>query len=87
MLLKRWLVGDPLKIVSVAIYGATLVALYTSSTVYHSVTGRAKAICRKIDHTAIYLLIAKDHRGAAERAAEGGPAGAVPQGSAAAPQR
>ncbi|MBK9516253.1 MAG: efflux RND transporter permease subunit [Anaeromyxobacter sp.] len=36
---------------------------------------------------AIYLLIAKDHRGAAERAAEGGPAGAVPQGSAAAPQR
>ncbi|MBL8144246.1 MAG: hemolysin III family protein [Acidobacteria bacterium] len=52
------IVGDPWKITSIAIYGVTLVALYTSSAVYHSLTGRAKAICRKIDHTSIYLLIA-----------------------------
>jgi multidrug efflux pump len=37
---------------------------------------------------AIYLLIAKDRHGeAAAREAEGGPAGAVPQGTAAAPER
>ena len=50
--------GIPGRLVSVAVYGLTLVALYISSTVYHSVTGRTKAICQKIDHTAIYLLIA-----------------------------
>ena len=52
------LVGDPWKVFSIAVYGVTLIALYASSTLYHSLTGRAKDICRKIDHTAIYLLIA-----------------------------
>ena len=50
--------GDPWKIVSFSIYGAMLVALYVLSTVYHSVRGRAKAILRKLDHCAIYMLIA-----------------------------
>jgi hemolysin III len=50
--------GSPSKIISVAIYGATLVLLYSASTVYHSVQGRAKAIMRKVDHLSIYLLIA-----------------------------
>ena len=50
--------GDPWKIVSFSIYGTMLVALYVFSTVYHSVRGRAKAILRKLDHCAIYLLIA-----------------------------
>lgn len=50
--------GDIWKIVSVAIYGVTLVALYSASTVYHSVRGRAKAIMQKVDHFSIYLLIA-----------------------------
>ncbi|MCL4790931.1 MAG: hemolysin III family protein, partial [Gammaproteobacteria bacterium] len=50
--------GDPWKIVSFSIYGTMLVALYVLSTVYHSVRGRAKAILRKLDHCAIYLLIA-----------------------------
>jgi hemolysin III len=50
--------GDPWKIVSFSIYGAMLVALYVFSTVYHSVRGRAKDILRKLDHCAIYLLIA-----------------------------
>lgn len=52
------LAGDPWKIVSVSIYGVTLVLLYTFSTAYHSVRGRAKNVLRELDHHAIYLLIA-----------------------------
>src|ERR1035437_6538897 len=50
--------GDPWKLVSVSIYGVTLVLLYTFSALYHSVRGRAKDILRKLDHHGIYLLIA-----------------------------
>lgn len=50
--------GDPWKIVSFSIYGAMLLALYLSSTLYHSVRGRAKDVLRKFDYCAIYLLIA-----------------------------
>jgi hemolysin III len=50
--------GDPWKLVSFSIYGAMLVALYVFSTIYHSVRGPAKALLRKFDHCAIYLLIA-----------------------------
>ncbi|HLV15891.1 MAG TPA: hemolysin III family protein [Pseudomonas sp.] len=50
--------GDPWKIVGVSIYGVTLLLLYTVSTIYHSVRGRAKRILRKLDHLSIYLLIA-----------------------------
>lgn len=50
--------GDPWKVVSVSIYGATLVVLFSFSTLYHSTRGRAKEILRKFDHQSIYLLIA-----------------------------
>ena len=50
--------GDVWKIVSFSIYGASLFLLYTLSTLYHSLRGRAKQIFRKLDHIAIYLLIA-----------------------------
>ncbi|HID50358.1 MAG TPA: hemolysin III family protein [Chromatiales bacterium] len=50
--------GDPWKIVSFSIYGASLFLLYTLSTLYHSLRGRAKQIFMKLDHIAIYLLIA-----------------------------
>jgi hemolysin III len=50
--------GDGWKIFSMAVYGTTLVMLYSISTVYHSVRGRAKGILRKLDHLSIYLLIA-----------------------------
>ena len=50
--------GDPWKVVSVSIYGATLVLLYSFSTLYHSLRGRAKDILRELDHHSIYLLIA-----------------------------
>lgn len=52
-----WL-GDPWKIVSFSLYGTSLFLLYTFSTLYHSLRHRAKAVFRRLDHLAIYLLIA-----------------------------
>jgi len=41
------------------IFGTTLVLMYLSSTLYHTIPGEnVKMILRKIDHSAIYLLIA-----------------------------
>lgn len=50
--------GDPWKVVSVSIYGTTLVLLYSFSALYHSLRGRAKNVLRELDHHSIYLLIA-----------------------------
>lgn len=50
--------GDAWKVVGASIFGATLVLLYAVSTLYHSLRGRAKVVLRKLDHCAIYLLIA-----------------------------
>jgi hemolysin III len=50
--------GDPRKIASFSIYGGTLVALYLFSTLYHALSGPAKRIFRRLDHTSIYVLIA-----------------------------
>jgi len=51
--------GDPWKIVSFSIYGATLLLLYTSSSLYHAVKeGPSKMAFRQLDYSAIYLLIA-----------------------------
>ncbi len=51
--------GTALHVVSLAIYGSTLVLLYGASTVYHSVQSpRAKTVLELLDHVAIYLLIA-----------------------------
>lgn len=51
--------GDPWKVFSFSVYGATLVLLYCFSTIYHAVRNpRAKAVLQKLDHNAIYLLIA-----------------------------
>jgi hemolysin III len=49
---------DAWRVVSVSIYGASLLVLYTFSTLYHSLRGRAKRVFQQLDHTAIYLLIA-----------------------------
>ena len=52
--------ADPWKLASFAIYGLSMMALYTASTLYHcvntSVDGRIAL--RKLDHTSIYFLIA-----------------------------
>ena len=50
--------ADTVKIVSFTVYGVSLVLLYLASTLYHSLVGRAKAVFRKLDHGAIFLLIA-----------------------------
>jgi len=51
--------GDTSKLVSYTIYAVTLFVLYLSSTLYHSVSGSStKEFLQKVDHQAIYLLIA-----------------------------
>lgn len=48
-----------LKVTSVAIYGATMVLLYTVSTIYHGLgLNKAKVVFRSLDHCTIFLLIA-----------------------------
>lgn len=50
---------DLLLIISFTIFGLTLVLLYTMSTLYHSFSSVGlKRIFQKLDHVAIYLLIA-----------------------------
>lgn len=48
------------KVVSVLVYGLSLVGLFSASAVYHLVNAGPKvtAALRKLDHSAIYLLIA-----------------------------
>jgi hemolysin III len=51
--------GDAWHVTSTAIFGATLVLSYLTSTLYHSLRGdRVKEVLRKFDHAAIFLLIA-----------------------------
>lgn len=51
--------GDPWRVTAFAIYGATLVALYLASTLYHGIPfAGAKRVFQRLDHAAIYLLIA-----------------------------
>jgi len=50
--------ADPWKITSVSIYGVSLVLLFISSTLCHGHSGRFEAFFEKMDHLAIYLLIA-----------------------------
>jgi len=50
--------GDTLSIVSAALYGAGLIILYMSSTLYHSLTNyKAKKVFQILDHCSIYILI------------------------------
>ena len=50
---------DPRAVVSGAIYGATLLIMFTVSSVYHGLKpGKAKRVMRVIDHCDIYFLIA-----------------------------
>ena len=58
LLIVGW--GAPLKVVSLIIYGVSLIFLFSASATYHMVQVKDKAleIFRKIDHAAIYCLIA-----------------------------
>ncbi len=51
--------GDAWHVASFTVFGLTLLMLYTVSTIYHARRGgRAKALLLKLDHAAIFLLIA-----------------------------
>ncbi len=50
----------PAKVISFAVYGGCLIAMFSASGTYHMVRVKEKAleVFRKIDHSSIYLLIA-----------------------------
>lgn len=50
--------GDAWKVISISIYAVTSLLLYLTSTLYHGMRGAPKNVLRKMDHCAIYLLIA-----------------------------
>lgn len=59
MVVYAFLGGDPWRIVSVSIFGATLIILYVASTLYHAIPHPPlKRVMRVLDHSAVYLLIA-----------------------------
>ncbi len=50
---------DPWHTISIVIYGTTLILLYASSTLYHGLPhARAKPVLQRLDHAAIFTLIA-----------------------------
>ena len=51
--------GKAMNVIGASVFAATMVILYCASTVYHAVAhAGAKAFLRKLDHGAIFLLIA-----------------------------
>ncbi len=53
------LYADTRAVVSCAVFGSTLVVLYTTSTLYHAIPfARVRPILRRLDHIAIFVLIA-----------------------------
>ncbi|HEY9529589.1 MAG TPA: hemolysin III family protein [Anaerolineales bacterium] len=58
LLVVGW--GAPARVISLFIYGVSLIVLFSASATYHmvQVKERALEVFRKIDHAAIYFLIA-----------------------------
>ncbi|HHW97249.1 MAG TPA: hemolysin III family protein [Oligoflexales bacterium] len=51
--------GTAIHVVAVSIFGASLILLYSASTIYHAITNpRAKRVLQIIDHSSIFILIA-----------------------------
>lgn len=51
--------GDSWHVITSSVYGATLILLYSASTLYHGIPhAGAKKLLKQFDHAAIYLLIA-----------------------------
>ena len=50
--------GTAITVVSACLYGASMILLYTFSTLYHSLTNdKAKKVFRVFDHCSIFILI------------------------------
>lgn len=59
LLVLAILKGDVPKIVAFSIYGACIILMFLSSTLYHSLTKeKAKQVLRVFDHSSIFLFIA-----------------------------
>ena len=58
LLIVGW--STPAKIISLLVYGLSLIAMFSASATYHMVRAKDRVllILRKIDHSAIFLLIA-----------------------------
>jgi hemolysin III len=58
LLIVGW--STPAKIISLVVYGLSLIGMFSASATYHMVRAKDKVlvILRKIDHSAIFLLIA-----------------------------
>jgi hemolysin III len=58
LLVVGW--STPLKVIALLVYGLSLTAMFSASAAYHMVQARERGILilRKLDHSAIYLLIA-----------------------------
>jgi len=51
--------GDTAAIIGASVFGATMILLYLSSTLYHALpASKAKRLFQVLDHAAIFLLIA-----------------------------
>ena len=51
--------GSPKVVTAVSVFGASMIFLYTASTLYHAIPNvRAKKVLQVIDHSMIYVLIA-----------------------------
>ena len=51
--------GNAMNVVGASIFAATMVLLYCASTLYHAVShSGAKALFRRLDHGAIFMMIA-----------------------------
>ncbi|MEO8132907.1 MAG: hemolysin III family protein [Betaproteobacteria bacterium] len=51
--------GGAVDVIGASVFSGTVVLLYFASCIYHAVPWqRAKAICRRLDHGAIFLMIA-----------------------------
>lgn len=59
MIIFAAIYGNSWHVISVSIYGTTLILLYTMSTLYHALTNeKAKKVFQIFDHSSVYLLIA-----------------------------
>lgn len=58
LIILAW--GDPGRVLSLAVYGVSLVLLFSASATYHLMNASPEGMqrLRKFDHSAIYLLIA-----------------------------
>jgi hemolysin III len=51
--------AEPLALLGATVFAATLVLLFSASTLYHALkAGKAKRVFRVLDHSAVFLLIA-----------------------------